>query len=84
MTAAEIAYKPVGWALGAASGMVAGAVFRQVWKVVAHDDEAPEATDENRTWREILVASALQGAIFAVVKASVDRGGALAVRRVSA
>jgi len=84
MTAAEIAYKPVGWALGAASGMAAGALFRQVWKVVAHGDEAPDATDEDRTWREILVASALQGALFAVVKATVDRGGAIAVRRVSA
>jgi len=28
-------------------------------------------------WSEVLPAAALQGAIFALVKASVDRGGAI-------
>lgn len=31
--------------------------------------DAPDATDEDRTWRQILIAAAIQGAIFAVVKA---------------
>jgi Protein of unknown function (DUF4235) len=30
----KVAYKPVGLLLGAASGMAAGAVFKQVWKRV--------------------------------------------------
>ncbi|MEV4133130.1 DUF4235 domain-containing protein [Dactylosporangium sp. NPDC049742] len=78
---AKLAYKPVGFALGVGSGLVAGLVFKQVWKVLGNDDDAPNATDEDRGWGEILVAAALQGAIFAVVKASVDRAGAVAVRR---
>jgi hypothetical protein len=62
---------------------VAGAIFRQVWKVTAGDGEAPNATDEDRGWGEILAAAALQGAIFAVVRAAVDRGGAVGVRRMT-
>lgn len=83
MNASKIAYKPVGLALGATSGAIAGAAFKQAWKMVSHDDDAPDATDENRSWREVLVAAALQGVIFAVVKASVDRAGAVTVRRLT-
>ncbi|MER5779056.1 DUF4235 domain-containing protein [Streptomyces sp. NPDC002039] len=83
MKTAALAYKPVGLALGAAGGMIAGAVFRQIWKLVEGDADAPNATDEDRTWRQILIAAAIQGAIFAVVKAAVDRSGAVAARRLT-
>jgi hypothetical protein len=79
----KIAYKPVGILMGIAAGALAGAVFKQVWRVAAGDDDAPNATDEDRGWVEILAAAALQGAIFAVVKAAVDRGGAAGVRKVT-
>ncbi|MGW6563888.1 DUF4235 domain-containing protein [Streptomyces sp. NPDC054975] len=83
MKASKIAYKPVGLALGAVSGVLAGAMFKQVWKKLGHSEDAPDATDEDRSWREVLLAATLQGAIFAAVKASVDRGGAAAVRRMT-
>ena len=83
MNAVKIAYKPVGLALGATAGMVAGMAFDQVWKLLGHEDDAPDATDEHRGWREILLASALHGAIFAVVKAAVDRTGATATRNLT-
>ncbi|MFJ6530557.1 DUF4235 domain-containing protein [Streptomyces longwoodensis] len=83
MKASKIAYKPVGLALGAVSGMLAGALFKQAWKVLGHDDDAPDATDEHRTWTEVLIAATLQGAIFAGVKAAVDRAGATTVRKVT-
>jgi predicted metal-dependent enzyme (double-stranded beta helix superfamily) len=79
----KVAYKPVGLLLGVAAGMVAGAVFKQVWKVASGEDDAPDATDEHRGWGEVLAAAALQGAIFAVVRAAVDRGGAAGVRRLT-
>lgn len=79
----KIAYKPVGLILGATAGMVAGVVFKQTWKRVAGDEDTPNATDEDRTWGEILAAAALQGLIFAVVKAAVDRAGATGVRHVT-
>ncbi|WP_117214646.1 DUF4235 domain-containing protein [Allorhizocola rhizosphaerae] len=76
----RLVYKPVGLVAGALAGALAGLLFKEVWKRVAGEDDAPDATDEGRTWTEILVAAALQGAIFAVVKASIDRGGATGIR----
>ncbi|MEU8849792.1 DUF4235 domain-containing protein [Streptomyces sp. NPDC048564] len=83
MKASKIAYKPVGMAMGAVSGVLAGAMFKQVWKRLGHEEDAPDATDEHRTWREVGSAAVLQGAIFAGVKAAVDRGGATATRRLT-
>ncbi|MFD7004151.1 DUF4235 domain-containing protein [Streptomyces mirabilis] len=83
MKASKIAYKPVGLALGAVSGMVAGTAFKQAWKMLGHDEDAPDATDEERSWNEVLLAATLQGAIFAAVKAAVDRAGATATRRLT-
>jgi hypothetical protein len=79
----KIAYKPVGMLLGVAAGAVAGYVFKEVWRLASGDDDAPDATDEDRGWGEILAAAALQGAIFALVKAAVDRGGATGVRKLT-
>jgi predicted metal-dependent enzyme (double-stranded beta helix superfamily) len=79
----KMAYKPVGLLLGIGAGLLAGAVFKQVWRLSAGDDDVPDATDEGRGWGEILAAAALQGAIFAVVRAAVDRGGAIGVRRLT-
>ncbi|MER5731535.1 DUF4235 domain-containing protein [Streptomyces sp. NPDC002138] len=83
MKASAIAYKPVGLALGAVSGMAAGMAFKKAWKLIEGEGDAPDATDEDRSWKEILIAAALQGAIFAVVKAAVDRSGAVATRRMT-
>ncbi|MGX1560958.1 DUF4235 domain-containing protein [Streptomyces sp. NPDC055506] len=83
MNTSKIAYKPVGLALGAVSGVAAGGLFKQVWKRLGHEEDAPDATDEERTWREVILAAVLQGAIFAGVKAAVDRGGAAATRRLT-
>ena len=79
----KLLYKPLSLAFGVAGGILAGIVFKQVWKVVAGEEEAPEATSEEYSWAEVLTAAALQGAIFAVVKAAVDRGGAAGVRKLT-
>jgi hypothetical protein len=79
----KVAYKPVGLLLSVAAGAIAGVIFKQVWKFASGDDDAPNATDEDRRWPEILIAAALQGALFAVVKALIDRGGAAGVRKLT-
>lgn len=63
--------------------MLAGAAFKQAWKILGHDEDAPDATDEQRNWAEVLLAATVQGAIFAGVKAAVDRAGATATRRLA-
>jgi hypothetical protein len=83
MKASKLVYKPVGFALGAVSGALAGGLYKQAWKMLGHHENAPDATDEQRTWQEVLIAATLQGAIFAGVKAAVDRAGAVATRRLT-
>lgn len=41
MKASKVAYKPVGMAMGALSGVLAGAMFKQVWKRLGHEEDAP-------------------------------------------
>lgn len=45
--------------------------------------DAPDATDEHRSWGEVLLAATLQGAVFGGVKAAIDRAGASATRRMT-
>jgi hypothetical protein len=79
----KLLYKPVGMLVSVLGGMLAGAIFKRVWKIAAREDDAPKATDARRGWREILLAAALQGAIFALVKAAVDRAAAEGTRKVT-
>ncbi|MEI5524862.1 DUF4235 domain-containing protein [Streptomyces brasiliscabiei] len=76
-----LAYQPLGFALGWVSGAVATAAFRKTWKLIRDEDDAPDALDRDRGWGEVLLAAAVQGAIFAVVRSAVDRTGAKAIER---
>lgn len=82
MNKTKVAYKPVGMLLSVAAGAVSGMVYHQLWRAFGHGD-APQPTDQDRGWGEVLAAAALHGVVFAVVKAAVDRGGAQAVRRLT-
>ena len=82
--AAKLAYRPIGLISGMAGGLVAGMIFKQVWKRISDEDETPDPLAESSYgWREILLASAIQGMIYAVVKASIDRAGARGFQRVT-
>jgi len=78
-----VAYKPVGVLAGAGAGVLAGVLVKQAWKLISGSPDTPDARDEQRGWGEVLAAAALQGAVFAIVKAAVDRGGAVGVRRLT-
>lgn len=69
----KIAYKPVSLLFSVAGGLLAGVVFKRVWKVVGDEDEAPKPSALDHSTREVLVAAALHGLVFGVVKAVVDR-----------
>jgi hypothetical protein len=72
----KLLYKPLGMLVSVLGGVLAGAAFGQVWKLATGDKEAPSATQQDRSWTEVLVAATVQGAIFGLVKAAIDRGGA--------
>ena len=79
----KIIYKLVNLVVSVLGGILAGAIFKRIWKAAAREDEAPKATDAQSGWREVLVAATLQGAIFALVKAAVDRASAEGTRKLT-
>jgi hypothetical protein len=72
----KLVNKAVGMLVSVLGGMLARSLFKKIWKAVTGEEDAPKPTDARRGWGEILLAAALQGAIFAVVQAALDRGTA--------
>ncbi len=66
--------------VGVAGGLAAGALVRKIWALKS-DEPAPRAMDANRTWSEIAMVAALEGAVYGLVKVVVDRAGAVAYER---
>ena len=79
----KVLYRPVGWLCSVVAGVVAGVLYKRVWRRIAHGDHerAPSALQSDYRLGEILVAATLQGAIAGGVKALVDRGGARVFQR---
>lgn len=80
---AKLLYKPFGMIIGALGGMVAGALFKRLWALVAGESTSPSATRADQRWVDVLGAAALEGAIYALVKAAMDRSGAIVFQRVT-
>ena len=72
----KLLYKPVAIVAGIVGGLLAGLIFKQVWKVAGRGSDTPAPLDSERGWGEVLLAAGLQGAIYALVKTAVDRGAA--------
>jgi|SRR4051812_17673631 len=75
---AQILYRPWGLIGSLVGGLVAGQVFQQVWKRAAPGDQQdpPQPLQSEYSLGQIVVAALVQGAIFSVVKALINRGGA--------
>ena len=83
-TSAKILYRPVALASSIIAGLVASVVFKQIWKRVsphAEEGDAPGPLESEFPLKEILLAALLQGAIFSVVRAIVQRQGARAFEK---
>ncbi|SHG32911.1 Protein of unknown function [Jatrophihabitans endophyticus] len=77
----KVIYKPFGILASVLGGILAGQIFKQIWKLTAKEEDAPNATDYDSTWTEVLVSAAVQGAIFGGIKAMIDRAGATGFQR---
>ena len=79
----KLSYRAADLVADMIGGVFASLVFRRIWSLIEQGEDAPKPTDEQRGWREILLAAGLQGVIFALVKATIDRGAAEATRKLT-
>ena len=77
----KLLYKPVAIVAGIVGGVLSGLIFKNLWKVVGRGSDPPAPLDSERGWGEVLLASVLQGAVFALVKTAVNRGAAEGTRK---
>ena len=80
---AKLIYKPIGIVVGVLGGLIAGSVFKRIWRTVADEESSPKPTDRDRGWLEVVLSGAVKGAVFGSVKAAIDRAGATGFERVT-
>ncbi|MBX7434761.1 DUF4235 domain-containing protein [Mycobacterium sp. Y57] len=76
-------YTPLSTAASIAGGLLAGAVFGQIWKRVG-EAEPPDPQDLKQPLSAVMIAAALQGVTWGIVRAAVQRAGAHGYRAVTA
>jgi hypothetical protein len=80
----KLLYKPLGLIVSVLGGILASQLFSQVWRLIPGSSEsAPESKDPDHSWKEVVTAAALQGAVYGGVKAVVDRAGARGFQKVT-
>ncbi|MDO3240904.1 DUF4235 domain-containing protein [Mycobacteroides abscessus subsp. abscessus] len=73
----KVLYMPLSMATSVGGGLLAGALFTQIWKRIDEPNrEPPDPKDLNRSAAKALTAAAIQGLVFGLVRAAVDRAGA--------
>ncbi len=73
----KVLYMPLSMATSVGGGLLAGALFSQIWKRIDEPNrEPPDPKDLNRSAAKALTAAAIQGLVFGLVRAAVDRAGA--------
>src|ERR1700704_1541299 len=82
-TSAKVLYRPVGLVSSVTGGLLAGVIFKQVWKQAAPGEkpDPPKALETDYPFKQILLAAALQGVTFSVVKTVIDRQSARIFQR---
>jgi len=73
----KLLYKPFGLILGIVAGRLSGKLFDAIWgRVEPYADQPPQPRTKDTTATRAISAAALQAAVFAGVRAGVDRAGA--------
>jgi hypothetical protein len=67
---------------GLLAGFIGKRLFDRVWRLV-DEEEAPDGSERDVPWAKLLVAAAVEGAIFRAVKTATDRGSRQAFEKVT-
>jgi hypothetical protein len=71
----KLLYKPWSIVFGVIGGVVASKLFTKIWALLGNE-QATEPTERQTSWKTVIPAAALEGAIYAGVKAAAQRGSA--------
>jgi hypothetical protein len=71
----KLIYKPFGIVIGLLAGLVSKKLFNQLWGVF-DEEEPPKPTTRDTSWAKVLSAAAVQGVVFKLFRALVDRATA--------
>lgn len=69
----EVTYRALSFGSGVIGGALAGAVAVRIWRALSGADEIPKPTAMDHRSREVIIAGAVQGAVFGLIKALVSR-----------
>jgi hypothetical protein len=70
---AKLFFIPVSIAAGLIAGSISRKIFDQLWGLV-DEEEPPDSKHRDIPWSKLLLAGAIQGAIFRMVKEAIDHG----------
>jgi hypothetical protein len=68
---AKVLFIPVSIGGGLLAGAVAKKIFNQLWGLV-DEEEPPDSKHRDIDWGKLLIAAAIQGAIFRAMKEATD------------
>ena len=77
---AKLLFIPVSIAAGLIAGVVGKKTFNQLWGLF-DDEEPPDSKHRDISWGRLLLAGAIQGAIFRAVKEATDHASRRAFYR---
>lgn len=73
----KVLFTPLSMAVSVAGGLLASALFTQIWKRIGEADQPPPDPDDlSQSTAKVLLAAALQSLVFGLVRAAVNRASA--------
>ena len=69
----KLLFTPISIAGGLIGGQIGKKIFDQIWGIF-DDEEPPDSKHLEISWGKLIVAAAVQGAIFRAVKEAADHG----------
>jgi Protein of unknown function (DUF4235) len=77
---AKVLFIPISIGGGLLAGFISKKIFDQIWGLF-DEEEPPDSKHRDISWGRLIVAGAIQGAIFRAVKEAVDHGARRAFYR---
>ena len=76
----KFVFMPVSIGAGLLAGVVAKKIFNQIWSLV-DEEEPPDSKHRDIDWPKLIIAAAVQGAIFRAMKEATDHASRRAFAR---